>query len=112
MKLDGAWVDKQQVVLSIRHLLDIEFNALGYEYITYELKKEYLINKKKVESFRPSFPLLRYFKRHLRRNEGNSGVAHAIVLTTDFGMAVANGFLDDRISIFRNKTSPDFAHNF
>ncbi|GAB3716867.1 hypothetical protein GCM10027592_58550 [Spirosoma flavus] len=34
--------------MSIRHLLDVEFNALGYEYITYELKKEYLINKKKV----------------------------------------------------------------
>ncbi|GAB3949645.1 hypothetical protein GCM10028805_26250 [Spirosoma harenae] len=39
MKLDGSWVDNQQVVLSIRHLLDVEFNALGYEYITYELKK-------------------------------------------------------------------------
>lgn len=48
MKLDGKWVDNQQVVLSIRHLLDIEFNALGYEYIAHELKKEYLINKKKV----------------------------------------------------------------
>ncbi|UHG94782.1 hypothetical protein [Spirosoma oryzicola] len=39
--------------MSIRHLLDVEFNALGYEYITYDrtaerLKKEYLINKKKV----------------------------------------------------------------
>jgi len=48
MKLDGSWVDNQLVVNSIRHLLDVEFNALGYEYITYELKKEYLINKKKV----------------------------------------------------------------
>ena len=48
MKLDGSWVDNQQVVMSIRQLLNVEFNALGYEYITYELKKEYLINKKKV----------------------------------------------------------------
>jgi putative transposase len=48
MKLDGSWVDNQQVIVSIRQLLDVEFNALGYEYITYELKKEYLINKKKV----------------------------------------------------------------
>ena len=48
MKLDGSWVGNQLVVLSIRQLLDVEFNALGYEYITYELKKEYLINKKKV----------------------------------------------------------------
>lgn len=48
MKLDGSLVDNQLVVISIRQLLDVEFNALGYEYITYELKKEYLINKKKV----------------------------------------------------------------
>jgi putative transposase len=48
MKLDGSWVDNQQVIVSIRQLLDVEFNALGYEYITHELKKEYLINKKKV----------------------------------------------------------------
>ena len=48
MKLDGSLVDNQQVVNSIRHLLNVEFNALGYEYITYELKKEYIINKKKV----------------------------------------------------------------
>ncbi|GAB3641384.1 hypothetical protein GCM10027423_20200 [Spirosoma arcticum] len=34
--------------MSIWQLLNVEFNALGYEYITYELKKEYLINKKKV----------------------------------------------------------------
>lgn len=47
MKLDGSWVDNQQVIVSIRQLLDVEFNALGYEYITHELKKEYLINKKK-----------------------------------------------------------------
>jgi putative transposase len=46
MKLDGSWVDNQLVVSNIRQLLDVEFNALGYEYITYELKKEYLINKK------------------------------------------------------------------
>lgn len=48
MKLDGSWVDNQQVVMSIRQLLNVEFNALGYEYITHELTKEYLINKKKV----------------------------------------------------------------
>lgn len=48
MKLDGSWVDNQLVVSSIRQLLDVEFNALGYEYISYELKKEYFINKKKV----------------------------------------------------------------
>jgi len=48
VKLDGSWVDNQQVIVSIRKLLNVEFNALGYEYITYELKKEYLINKKKV----------------------------------------------------------------
>jgi putative transposase len=41
-------MDNQLVVSSIRQLLDVEFNALGYEYITYELKKEYLVNKKKV----------------------------------------------------------------
>ena len=44
--------------MSIRHLLDIEFNALGYEYITYELKKEYLINKKKVYRFMQEHNLL------------------------------------------------------
>lgn len=48
MKLDGSWVDNQLVVSRIRQLLDVEFNALGYEYITYELKKEYWINRKKV----------------------------------------------------------------
>jgi hypothetical protein len=48
MKLDGSWIENQEVVSSIRHLLQTEFNALGYEYITHELKKEYLINKKKV----------------------------------------------------------------
>lgn len=52
MELDGSWVDNQQVVLSIRQLLNVEFNALGYEYITYELKKEYLINKKKAAAAR------------------------------------------------------------
>lgn len=34
MKLYGSWVDNQLVVSSIWQLLDIEFNALGYEYIT------------------------------------------------------------------------------
>jgi hypothetical protein len=34
MKRDGSWVDNQLVVISIRQLLDVEFNALGYEYIT------------------------------------------------------------------------------
>lgn len=48
MKLDGSWVDNQQVLTSIRTLLKGEFNALGYEYIAHELKKEYVINKKKV----------------------------------------------------------------
>mgnify|MGYP002652476929 CR=1 FL=1 len=48
LKLNGTWVDNQQVVSSIRDLLNVEFNALGYEYITHELKKEYVINKKKV----------------------------------------------------------------
>jgi transposase InsO family protein len=48
MKLDGSWVDNQQVVISIQSLLNVEFNALGYEYIAHELKKEYVINKKKV----------------------------------------------------------------
>ncbi|GAB3052478.1 hypothetical protein [Spirosoma pulveris] len=52
MKLDGSWVDNQLVVISIRQLLDVEFNALGYEYITHELKKEYLINKKKAAAAR------------------------------------------------------------
>lgn len=48
MKVDGSWVDNQQVIISIRSLLNVEFNALGYEYIAHELKKEYVINKKKV----------------------------------------------------------------
>ena len=47
MKLDGSWVDNQLVVSSIRQLLNVEFNALGYEYIAYELKKKYIINKKR-----------------------------------------------------------------
>ncbi|MVM36357.1 hypothetical protein GO755_40515 [Spirosoma sp. HMF4905] len=51
-KLDGQIVDNQLVVNSIRQLLDVEFNTLGYEYITYELKKEYLINKKKAAAAR------------------------------------------------------------
>ena len=36
MKLDGSWVGNQLVVSSIRQLLEVEFNALGYEYITYD----------------------------------------------------------------------------
>ncbi len=52
MKLDGEMVDNQRVVNSIRQLLEVEFNALGYEYITYELKKEYIINKKKAAAAR------------------------------------------------------------
>jgi putative transposase len=40
MKLDGSWVDNQLVVSSIRQLLDVEFNALGYEYITYDRTAE------------------------------------------------------------------------
>jgi putative transposase len=40
MKLDGSWVDNQLVVNSIRQLLDVEFNALGYEYITYDRAAE------------------------------------------------------------------------
>lgn len=48
MKLDGSWVDNEQVITSIRNLLNVEFNALGYEYIAHKLKKEYVINKKKV----------------------------------------------------------------
>lgn len=51
LKLDGLVVDNQQVIASIRQLLKVEVNALSYEYITasrpgYELKKDYLINKK------------------------------------------------------------------
>jgi putative transposase len=40
MKLDGSWIDNQQVVVSIRQLLNVEFNALGYEYITYDRTAE------------------------------------------------------------------------
>lgn len=40
MKLDGSWVDNQLVVSSIRQLLNAEFNALGYEYITYDRTAE------------------------------------------------------------------------
>lgn len=45
MKLDGSWVDNQLVVSSIRQLLDVEFNALGYEYITYDRTDFYDLNK-------------------------------------------------------------------
>jgi putative transposase len=48
LKLDGSWVANEQVVERIRQLLNEEFNAFGYEYTTHELKKEYVINKKKV----------------------------------------------------------------
>jgi putative transposase len=47
-QLDGSWVANERVVDRIRELLQGEFNAFGYEYITHELKKEYVINKKKV----------------------------------------------------------------
>ena len=40
MKLDGSWVENQQVIVSIRQRLDVEFNALGYEYITYDRTAE------------------------------------------------------------------------
>ena len=48
MTIDGVLVPNEDVTLRIRQLLDTEFNAFGYEYITHELKKEYIINKKKV----------------------------------------------------------------
>ncbi|GAB3285522.1 hypothetical protein GCM10027347_62380 [Larkinella harenae] len=52
MRRDGTWVSNEEVVAHIRQLLDTEFNAFGYEYVTagrprHELKKQYLINKKK-----------------------------------------------------------------
>lgn len=51
MRLDGTWVSNQDVVARIRQLLDTEFNAFGYEYMTagrprHQLKKEFIINKK------------------------------------------------------------------
>ena len=57
MKLDGALVPNEDVVFHIRKLIYSEFNAaspgrFGYEYATPELKKEYLINKKKVAAAR------------------------------------------------------------
>jgi putative transposase len=52
MKLDGSRVANHLVVSSIRQILAVEFNALGYEYITHELKKEYLVNKKKAATAR------------------------------------------------------------
>lgn len=45
MKLDGEIVDNQLVVNSIRQLLDVEFNALGYDYITYDRINFYDLNK-------------------------------------------------------------------
>jgi putative transposase len=48
VRRDGTWVSNEEVVTRIRQLLDTEFNGFGYEYMTHELKKQYLINKKKV----------------------------------------------------------------
>src|SRR5690349_16014481 len=48
LKLDGTGVSNERVVERIRQLLQGEFSAFGYEYTTHELKKEYVINKKKV----------------------------------------------------------------
>jgi len=53
LRLDGTNVPNEQVMERIRQLLQGEFNAFGYEYTTarrpgQELKKEYVINKKKV----------------------------------------------------------------
>ena len=64
MKMDGSWVDNQLVVNSIRQLLDVEFNALGCEYITYELKKEYWINKLKAAA---AFSFYRRLKSDISR---------------------------------------------
>lgn len=46
-KKDGTWVSNDEVVDRIRQLLNTEFNAFGYEYTSHELKKDYIINKKK-----------------------------------------------------------------
>ena len=56
-KLDGTWISNEQIVDRIRELLDGEFHNFGYEYTTarrpgYELKKDYLINKKKAAAAR------------------------------------------------------------
>jgi len=48
MKLDDAFVPNEDVVHRIKRLIDTEFNAFGYEYAAHELKKEYVINKKKA----------------------------------------------------------------
>lgn len=48
LRLDGSWVPNQEVVEHIWKWLDDEFNAYGYEYVTHELKTDYVINKKKV----------------------------------------------------------------
>lgn len=48
LRLDGTGVPNEQVVERIRQLLQGEFSAFGYEYTRQELKKEYIINKKKV----------------------------------------------------------------
>jgi putative transposase len=57
MKLDGSLVPNEDVIIRIKKLTDTEFNAasagrFGYEYATHELKKEYLINKKKAAAAR------------------------------------------------------------
>jgi len=45
---DGFSVPNEDVTTRTRQIIAIEFSAFGYEYITHELKKEYIINKKKV----------------------------------------------------------------
>lgn len=52
MTVDGVSVSNEDVIARIRQLIDTEFNAFGYEYITHELKKEYIINKKKAAAAR------------------------------------------------------------
>lgn len=52
MTIDGVSVSNENVTTWIRQLLDTEFNVFGYEYITHELKKEYIINKKKAAAAR------------------------------------------------------------
>jgi hypothetical protein len=65
MKLDGALVPNEDVVIRIKKLIDTEFNAFGYEYATHELKKEYLINKKK------SVPAYAYQWPFIEQNDSN-----------------------------------------
>jgi putative transposase len=58
MRRDGTWVSNEEVVAHIRQLLDTEFNAFGYEYMTHELKMQYLIKKKKVYRLMREYNLL------------------------------------------------------